>query len=90
MSATGISVNGYEPEHLSYSSIDGYKTCGKRFELQKIIGVEQRPGLAALGGNAVHLATQVIDLLMHEHGDDWVNLNLSKAQVRELVRRANG
>jgi hypothetical protein len=62
VSATGISIDGYEPAHLSYSSIDGYKTCGKRFELQKVIGVEQRPGLAALGGNAVHTATEWYDL----------------------------
>lgn len=62
VSKTGISVDGYEPDHLSYSTVDGYKTCGKRFELQKVIGVEQRPGLAALGGNAVHTATEWYDL----------------------------
>jgi hypothetical protein len=62
VSKTGISISGYEPDHLSYSTVDGYKTCGKRFELQKVIGVEQRPGLAALGGNAVHTATEWYDL----------------------------
>lgn len=61
MSETGISVDGYEPKHLSYSTIDGFRTCGKRFQLQKVIGVEQRPGLAALGGNAVHSATEWFD-----------------------------
>lgn len=60
--STGISVDGYEPGHLSYSTIDGYRTCGIRFRLQKVIGVEQRPGLAALGGNAVHTATEWLDL----------------------------
>lgn len=65
MPAVGIDIQGYRPKHLSYSSIDGYKTCGKRFELQKIIGVEQRPGLAALGGNAVHTATEWHDLDTH-------------------------
>ena len=62
MSATGISVQGYEPAHLSYSTIDGYRSCGMRFRLQKVIGVEQRPGLAALGGNAVHTATEWHDM----------------------------
>ena len=65
MSLTGIDINGYRPDHLSYSTVDGYKTCGKRFELQKVIGVEQRPGLAALGGNAVHTATELWDLGQH-------------------------
>lgn len=58
-----ISIEGYEPAHLSHSTVSGYRSCGKRFELQKIIRVEQRPGLAAIGGNAVHVATEVYDLL---------------------------
>lgn len=65
VSKTGVSISGYEPDHLSYSTIDGFKTCGKRFELQKVIGVEQRPGLAALGGNAVHTASEWSDLGTH-------------------------
>jgi hypothetical protein len=64
-SPTGIDVDGYSPKHLSYSTIDGYRTCGIRFKLQKVIGVEQRPGLAALGGNAVHLASELYDLALH-------------------------
>lgn len=60
--STGISVDGYEPAHLSYSTIDGYRTCGMRMRLQKVIGVEQRPGVAALGGNAVHTASELWDL----------------------------
>lgn len=56
-----ISVQGYEPAHLSYSTINGYRECGKRFFLQKIVRVEQLPGLAAIGGNAVHSATELLD-----------------------------
>lgn len=59
---TKISYQGYEPAHLSYSSIDGYRSCGMRFNLQKVLRVEQRPGVAALGGNAVHTATEWYDL----------------------------
>jgi len=58
-----ININGYEPAHLSHSTVSGYRSCGKRFELQKIIRVEQKPGLAAIGGNAVHVATEQYDLL---------------------------
>jgi hypothetical protein len=37
--------------------------CGKKFELEKILRKEQKPGLAAIGGNAVHTATEKYDLL---------------------------
>lgn len=57
-----ISINGYEPAHLSYSTVNGYRSCGKRFELSKVMRVEEKPGLAALGGNAVHVATEKFDL----------------------------
>lgn len=63
-----LQFEDYEPRHLSFSSVDGYRTCGKRFYLQKIARVEQRPGLAGIGGNAVHAATEHIDRLIFEHG----------------------
>lgn len=61
-----ISINGYEPAHLSYSTINGYRSCGKRFELTKVLHKEERPGLAAIGGNAVHTATERYDLGLWE------------------------
>jgi hypothetical protein len=57
-----ISVDGYEPAHLSHSTISAYRSCGKKFQLGKILRLEEKPGLAALGGNAVHTATERIDL----------------------------
>lgn len=60
--STRISIDGYEPKHLSYSTVDGFRTCGKRFQLQKVERREQRPGLAGIGGNAVHAATEWFDL----------------------------
>jgi hypothetical protein len=57
-----ISVEGYEPAHLSYSTVNGYRECAKRFYFQKVARLEQLPGLAAIGGNAVHSATELIDL----------------------------
>lgn len=57
-----ISVADYEPAHLSHSTVSGYRMCGKKFELQKVLRLEERPGLAAIGGNAVHTASEQYDL----------------------------
>ena len=57
-----VSVDGYEPRHLSHSTVSGYRMCGKKFQLAKVFRLEEKPGLAALGGNAVHSATERIDL----------------------------
>lgn len=59
---TRISIDGYAPKHLSYSTVNGYRDCGMRLKLQKIERREQRPGLAGIGGNAVHSATEQYDL----------------------------
>lgn len=63
-----ISVDGYEPKHLSFSTISGYRMCGTKFYLEKIAQAEQRPGLAALAGNAIHTATEHVDMLIWEGG----------------------
>lgn len=63
-----INIDGYTPAHLSFSTIAAYRSCGKRFWLEKIAKVEQRPGLAALGGNALHTASERIDLMIFEQG----------------------
>lgn len=59
---TFIEIDSYKPKHLSHSSVSGYRDCGARFRLQKILQTEQRPGLAGIGGNAVHSATEWYDL----------------------------
>jgi putative RecB family exonuclease len=58
---TRLSYEGWEPPHLSYSTVSGYRDCGMRTKLQKVLKIEQRPGLAACGGNAVHTATELYD-----------------------------
>lgn len=66
---TRISIDGYEPAHLSFSTVAGYRDCGLRLRLQKIMRKEQRPGLAGIGGNAVHTATEWADgEALPEHG----------------------
>lgn len=59
---TFLKFENYKPSHLSYSSMDNYRSCGMRFKLQRVYQVEQKPGLAGLGGNAVHTATEWYDL----------------------------
>lgn len=61
MDMSRISVNGYEPAHLSHSTVSSYRMCGKKFELTKVLHKEEKPGLAAIGGNAVHTATEGYD-----------------------------
>lgn len=63
--------DNYQPAHLSFSTLDGYRSCGTRFLLQKVLQVEQVPGLAGIGGNAVHSSTEEYDELYpgDEHGD---------------------
>jgi hypothetical protein len=58
---TRISIGSYQPGHLSFSTINSYRSCGKKLELQKILRLEEKPGLAAIGGNAVHVATEAYD-----------------------------
>lgn len=65
-----ISIDGYEPKWLSYSTINSYRSCGKRLYFEKILRLEQIPGLAAIGGNAVHVASQIVDEFILEHGFD--------------------
>lgn len=73
-----ISFEGYEPKHLSHSTVDSYRMCGKKMFLQKIAQVEQRPGLAGIGGNAVHEATEVVDHLIWDQG--WEALEPQEEQ----------
>lgn len=63
-----ISINGYEPAHLSYSTVSTFRMCSAKFNFEKIMRLEQRPGMAAIGGNAVHVATEHIDELIFQHG----------------------
>jgi len=71
---TRIKVGSYEPEHLSFSTISTYRQCGKRLQLQKVMGLEERPGIAALAGNTAHGCAEVIDRLIATQG--WEALDL--------------
>lgn len=59
---TFVSYEGYEPPHLSHSTFDSYRTCGMRFQLQKVYRVEQQPGWSSIGGSALHSCVEEIEL----------------------------
>lgn len=59
---TKISIDGYEPRHLSHSTVSTLRMCGAKFRFQKVMRLEEKPGLAAIGGNAVHALTEAYDL----------------------------
>lgn len=49
------------PPHVSWSALETWMSCGKKFQLQRLLNVEQRPSWAAIGGSAVHAATEDYD-----------------------------
>ena len=56
-----IDFEGWNPPHVSHSTVTGWGDCGMRTKLGKVLKIEQRPGLAATGGNAVHTGTEMFD-----------------------------
>ena len=56
-----VKFEDYQPAHLSYSTVNSYRMCGRMFLFQKVMKLEQLPGLAAIGGNAVHSLTEALD-----------------------------
>lgn len=46
---------------LSFSSLESWLTCGERYRLEKVVGVQQTKAWYLLGGSAVHEATEIID-----------------------------
>lgn len=47
--------------HASYSSLTAFTHCGKAYQLSRVLHLEEAPGLARLGGSAVHAATEFLD-----------------------------
>lgn len=84
-----LEYENYKPGHLSYSSMDNYRSCGMRFRLQRIDQVEQKPGLAGLGGNAVHTATEWYDLAPADGEGAWMGAEFAfrEAWDQEVEKR---
>lgn len=51
------------PKHLSYSQATTLADCGERYRLERIFRVPTPPSWAAVGGKAMHLASEWIDRL---------------------------
>jgi hypothetical protein len=47
--------------HLSHSALSTWITCGKAYELARILNLPTTPAYALAGGLAVHLATERYD-----------------------------
>lgn len=63
-----LSIAGYEPQHLSFSTLNSYRMCGAMTYFQKVAGLEQHPGFAAIGGNAVHEASEAVERIIMKGG----------------------
>jgi hypothetical protein len=53
----------FQISHMSHSSVESYARCGHAFKLAKIEKASSEPSWALVGGSAVHLATETLDLL---------------------------
>ena len=56
---------GASKPRLSHSSVNDMLSCPKKYQLRKIVQVEERPGWAALGGKAVHAAVEKYERLRY-------------------------
>ena len=56
-----VKFEDYQPQHLSYSTVNSYRMCPKQLYFTKVKRLEQLPGLAAIGGNAVHALSEQLD-----------------------------
>lgn len=50
------------PEHMSYSQISSYLTCGEQYRLERVHGIKGRPSWATVGGSTFHTMTEAWDL----------------------------
>lgn len=57
-----IEINGkHLPEHISYSSLTTWLSCGHLYLLTRIMTIEEEPSAWLFGGSAVHKATELYD-----------------------------
>lgn len=54
-------VQARVPQHLSYSQATTLADCGERFRLERLFHVPYPPNIAAIGGKAMHGATDWLD-----------------------------
>lgn len=50
------------PEHISYSALSTWLTCGYQYYLGRLLGKEEAPSVWSVGGTAFHRATEKWDM----------------------------
>lgn len=66
-----ININGEElPDHISYSSLTDYLSCGYMYYLSRVRQVKEIPAWWLFGGIAVHRASESFDLDMWKMDND--------------------
>jgi len=50
------------PEHISYSALTTWLTCGYQYYLGRLLNKEEAPSVWSVGGTAFHRATEMWDL----------------------------
>lgn len=56
--------------HMSYSSLTSYLKCGKAYQLNRILGIQEQPAWWSIGGRAVHEATEELDRIRYKQSGD--------------------
>lgn len=47
--------------HVSYSALNEWLECGKRYQLKRILNLPEKPAWWNIGGHSVHAATEEWD-----------------------------
>lgn len=69
--------------HLSYSQVDTLLSCGEKYRITRIEGIQEDPAWWLFGGSAVHAATE-----WHDLGDDRTAEELFAQAMREQLEEA--
>jgi len=66
-----ININGEElPDHISYSSLTDFLSCGYMYYLSRVRQVKEIPAWWLFGGISVHKASETFDLDMWKLEND--------------------
>jgi hypothetical protein len=49
------------PEHISYSALNTFMTCGHQYYLGRLMAIKEKPSVWSVGGSAFHLAAENYD-----------------------------
>ena len=62
-----VKIDDHEiPQHVSYSSLTTWLSCGWQYYLSRIKGIAELPAWWFYGGTTVHMATETYDRMTLE------------------------